>query len=208
MKSRIALLAAVALLALAPEAFAQTNTLTFTVETTTSNGTAVVPKLTWATTPAATSCTASGATDWTGTKAVSGSVTLAAIGATRSYSLSCAWPGKPTIVLQWRAPTAFNGGGVLNPATDLGGYRIQYGRTAANLDQSFYLQEPLALTWTTPPLAPAEWFFTVRAYTPQGLESAQALPIVSAFTRAGDAQTRTLEVAVKFPNPPTDVTAN
>jgi hypothetical protein len=202
------LLIAAVLLAFAAPALSQTNTLTFTVETSTSNGTSIVPKLTWATAPAATSCTASGASDWTGTKAMSGTVTLAAIGETRSYSMSCAWAGKPTIEVRWSAPTTFVSGAPLNPATDLGGWRIQYGRSASNLDQSFYLQDPVAVKWTTPAtLATGTWFFTVRAYTPQGLESAQAVPIVSASTRAGDAQTRTLEVAVRFPNPPTNVTA-
>lgn len=197
-------LVSLALLACSGPSFAQ---LTFTVETSTTNGQTVTPKLTWATSPAATSCTASGATDWTGTKSASGTVTLAAINATRSYSLSCAWAGKSTVELNWTAPTTFSNGTPLTPATDLGGYRIQYGSTAAALTESFYLQEPGALKWTSPTLAPGEWFFTVRAYTPSGLESAQALPIVSSTTRAGDVQTRTLEVVVRFPNPATNLSA-
>ncbi len=177
------------------------------MQTSTSDGQTIVPKLTWASTPAATSCAASGATDWTGSKAASGTVTLAAVGTTRMYSLSCAWAGKQTIEVSWKAPTTFKSGAALVPSADLGGYRILYGTSAAALNETFYLQDPLALKWVTPALAPGTWFFQVRAYTPQGLEGDVSVPIVSASTRAGDAQTRTLEVSVKFPSAPTNVTA-
>lgn len=206
MKSlRTMIAAAVALLALSSPALAQ---LTFTVETTTTNGQTITPKLTWATSPAATSCTAAGPTDWTGNKAASGVVTLAAINTTRSYSLSCAWAGKTTIELTWKAPTTFKNGTALVPSADLGGYRIQYGSAATALTETFYLQDPLALKWTTPTLAPGQWFFQVRAYTATGLEGDLSTPVVSASTRTGDAQTRTLEVVVRFPSAPTEVTAN
>ena len=195
-------LALAALLLLAAPAYSQT--LNFTVETTTSGGTAVVPRLTWTTTPAAASCTASNG--WTGTKAASGTELLAAINSTTSYTLACTWPGVQTCTVTWTAPTTNTDGSAY---TNPGGYRIQYGSSATGLDQSVYLQNPAARTWscpTSPPLAAGTWFFAVRAFNAQGLESDLSNVGSKTLTAAAN-QTRTLEVAIKFPSPPTNVTA-
>lgn len=188
----------VAALLLAAPAFSQT--LTFTVESTTSGGTAVVPRLTWTTSPAGATCTASNG--WTGTKAAAGTELLAAINATKSYTLTCAWPGIQTAIVSWTAPTLNTDGSAY---TDPGGYRVQYGRTAASLDQSVYIQDPAARTWTSPTLAVGSWAFGVRAYNALGLES-EISNVASKVMTASASQTRTLEVAIKFPNPPTGLT--
>jgi hypothetical protein len=190
-------LALAALLLLAAPAFSQT--LTFTVESTTSGGTAVVPRLTWTTSPAGATCTASNG--WTGTKAASGTELLPAISATKSYTLTCAWPGIQTAVVSWVAPTTNTDGSAL---TNLQGYRVQWGTSAAALNQSKYT-ENLLTTWTSPTLAAGTWFFGVRAYNSLGLES-DISNVVSKVTTASASQTRTLEVAIKFPNPPTNLT--
>lgn len=196
------LLVALALL-LAPPAFSQT--LTFTVETTSSGGAAVVPKLTWATTPAATSCTATAvpvSADWTGTKAAAGTATLPSINATNSYTLVCNWPGDLFATLNWTKPTTNTDGSAY---TNPGGFRVQYGRTSANLDQSVYLQDPAAVTWRSPQLASGAWFFGVKAYNTLGLES-DSSNITTKTLTASSSQTRSLEIVVKFPAAPTGVT--
>jgi hypothetical protein len=176
------------------------QTLTFTVETSTSGGTAVVPRLTWTTTPAAGSCAASNG--WTGTKAAAGTELLAAINATKSYTLVCTWPGIQTATVTWTAPTQNTDGSAY---TNPNGYRIQYGTAAANLDRSVYPTNLTATTWTSPTLAAGPWFFGVRAVNAQGLES-DLSEVKSKVLTASASQTRTLEVAIKFPNPPTAVT--
>ncbi|HVJ23311.1 MAG TPA: hypothetical protein VM756_05170 [Burkholderiales bacterium] len=191
------LLLAAALLLAAP-AFSQT--LTFTVESTTSGGTAVVPRLTWTTSPAGATCTASNG--WTGTKAASGTELLPAISATRSYTLACVWPGIQTAIVNWTAPTTNTDG---TAYTNPGGFRIQYGRTATALDTSAYLQDPAVRTWTSPTLATGAWFFGVRAFNALGLES-EISNVATKMMTASSTQTRTLEVAIRFPNPPTGVT--
>lgn len=191
------LLLAAALLLAAP-AFSQT--LTFTVESSTNGGTAVVPRLTWTTSPAGATCTASNG--WTGTKAAAGTELLPAINATRSYTLTCAWPGIQTAIVSWTAPTTNTDG---TAYTNPGGYRVQYGRTASTLDTSAYIQDPAARTWTSPALAVGSWSFAVRAYNAQGLES-EISNVASKVMTASSSQTRTLEVAIRFPNPPTNLT--
>jgi hypothetical protein len=186
------------LLALAPLA-AAAQTLNFTVETTTSGGTAVVPRLTWTTTPAATSCTASNG--WTGTKAAAGTELLAAINATRSYTLTCTWAGDTTATVKWGAPTVNTDGSAY---TNPGGFRIEYGSSASNLSQSANVTDPAARSWTSPQLAAGTWYFAVRAVNALGLESSRS-NVASKVLTASSSQTRTLEVAIKFPNPPTNV---
>lgn len=177
------------------------QTLTFTVETSTSGGSAVVPRLTWSTTPAAGSCTASNG--WSGTKAAAGVELLAAINATKSYTLTCSWPGIQTAIVTWIAPTTNTDG---SPYTDPNGFRVQYGLNPADLDQSVYLPSSTVLTWTSPTLGAGTWSFGVRAVNALGLESAIS-NVTSKVLSASASQTRTLEIAIKFPSPPTNAAA-
>lgn len=195
------LLIGLALLA-CPAAFAQT--MTFTVETSTSGGSAVVPRLTWTSTPAGAVCSASAvpvAADWAGTKPAAGTVLLAAINATRSYTLVCNWPSNLTATVTWTAPTLNTDN---SPLTNLAGYRIVYGRTSIALDTVASVNSPTVLTWTSPTLAAGTWFFAVKALNTTGIES-DVSNVASKTLVAGASQTRTLEVAVKFPNPPSNV---
>jgi hypothetical protein len=193
------LAAILALSAAAPLAHAQTPALTFTLETaTTADKSAVVPRLTWATTPAAASCTAGG--DWSGTKTATGTQLLAAVNTSKAYSILCNWPGVAVAALTWTAPTTNTDGSAL---TDLAGFRVQYGKAAneAALDTSVYLQSPTATSWTSPTLAPGAWFFGVKAYNALGLESALS-NIVTKTTTAGASDTRSLTLGIKFPSAP------
>lgn len=197
MKTALALIAAI--VCFAAPAFSQTTpALTFTLETSSTDGRTVVPRLTWSTTPAASTCAASGATDWTGTKAAAGTVVLAAVNASRTFSLVCTWPGVTIASLNWTAPTLnVDGTSYTNP----GGYRVQWGRAANDLTESAYLNDPAARTWTSPALAPGAWFFALRAFNALGLESDPTNVVTRTMTAPAN-QTRALELAIRFPRPP------
>lgn len=189
------LLIAALLLAAAP-AFSQT--LNFTLETSSPDGKTVVPRLTWSTSPAATSCSAA----WTTSTAAAGVQILPAVSATSSYGITCTWPGVTKAAITWSAPTTnVDGSAYSNP----GGYRVVYGKSATALDTSVYLQDPAARTWTSPALTAGTWFFGVRAYNAQGLESDLSNVASKTMTAAAN-QTRTLELTIRFPNPPTNLT--
>lgn len=203
--ARVALACTALVVALSIAAPAHSQTLNFTVETSTQGGTAVVPRLTWTTTPAAAGCTASTTPaddNWAGAKAAAGTVILPSINATTSYTLVCTWPGSETATLRWVAPTTNTDG---SPYANPGGFAVFYGRSPTALDQSAYLQDPAVRQWTSPPLAVGSWSFGVRAFNAQGMEGPLS-NIASKVITAAVNQSRTLEVAVKFPNAPTDLT--
>jgi hypothetical protein len=175
--------------------------LTFALQASSSDGKTVVPKLTWSTTPAATSCSAAGATNWTGSKAASGTVTLAAVSASVTYSLVCTWPGVTKAAITWTAPTTNVDG---SPLTNLAGFRVQYGSagcTEDKLDQSDYVRDAAGKAWTSPDLTAGTWCFAVRAYNAMGLEGPLS-NTGSKATTAAASQNRALELAIKFPGAP------
>lgn len=158
------------------KAHAQTApTLTFTAETTTGVE-SVVPKLTWSTTPAATSCTASGDLAWNGTKAASGSETLAAINASRTYTLKCDWPGDTTASLTWVKQLTYTSGAPLTIAK----YTIAFGTSLTDVllptppasvqkrDHNFPTSEAASVTGIS---TPGTYFFCLRALDAAGTPS-------------------------------------
>lgn len=193
---------ALVLMILAPASLlAQVPNMTLALETTTgADKRSVIPRLTWTTTPAATSCTAGGG--WSGSKSAGGTQLLAAVSVTTSYSLTCNWPGVTRAIVAWTAPTTNTDG---SPLTNLQGYRVMYGRTntEAGLDTSVYT-ENLLTTWTSPDLAPGQWYFGVKAYNSLGLESALS-NVAGKNTTAAASETRNLELAIKVPSAPTNV---
>lgn len=185
--------------------YAHAQTLTFTLETTSPDGQSVVPRLTWQTTPAAQSCTAAGASDWTGTKAASGTVVLAAVTTSRTYGIACNWPGVTKVSLSWTPPTKNTDGSAL---TNLAGYRVLYGNVGpapSQLDKLATVSDATARGWTSPNLTPGPWYFAVKAFNTLGLESALT-NIVSKTATADAEQNRSLELTIRFPNAPTDLT--
>jgi len=193
--------AALALLCLLPLAWVQAQTLTFTAETVTGAG-SVVPKLTWATTPAATGCTASGDTAWTGAKAASGTATLAAITASKTYNLTCTWPAGNTATLKWVPPTLNTDG---TPYTDPKGFSVHWGTAAASLTQTKAVNTPAATTDTITGLAAGTWFFCVKAINAADVASACSNTASKALV-AGTAN-RTVGIVVNpLPNAPTGLT--
>lgn len=175
------------------------QTLTFSVDTTIS-GANVIPRLTWATTPAATSCTASGDAAWTGTKTTSGTQTLAAVAPPRSYTLTCAFPGDTTATVHWVAPTTNTDGSAL---TDLAGFRVIYGNSPTNFSQSRAVPGASVLTSAFNSLTPGTWYFKVRAVNTSGVESNDS------NTRSKQIRAPvevTQNVGIKVPDAPTDTT--
>ena len=192
MKSMTMALFAAALLVSAPLVCAQqAPSLSFTLEAQAGSTVGqVIPKLSWTTTPAATSCTAAGATDWTGTKTASGTITLAPIAPPKSYSLACTWPGDSTVTLTWTAPTKnTDGTDYTNPA----GYRIFYGASASALTQTVELRNPALATYDVTSLTPGEWFFAIRSFATTGAESVNSA-VASSRVAAPFSVTQTVDI--------------
>lgn len=93
------ILFALVLAALTPLAALAQNTVSFTMSTEINGAGQVEPRLSWSTTPTATSCTASG--DWSGTKAPSGEEQQAGTTTSKSYSIQCSWPGNSIVTFSW-----------------------------------------------------------------------------------------------------------
>lgn len=76
--------------------------------------------------------------------------------------------GTGSVTLSWTPPTQNTDG---TPLTNLAGYRIYYGTSAAALTQSLQISSPSVTTAVVDKLTPATWFFAVRAYNDTGGES-------------------------------------
>lgn len=181
-----------------------TPTMTFGASVTNANG-SLSTRLTWSSTPAATSCVGSGHPAWNGTKAGSGTQDLAAITLSGTYTLTlaCTWPGDNTAILEWTAPTQNTDG---TPLTNLAGYKIQWGTSAGALTNTFTLAQPAATTYTVTGLTPATWFFGIRAYNTANVESALT-PAVSKTVTGSQTQNSSVTLTVNpVPSSPGGVT--
>jgi hypothetical protein len=69
--------------------------------------------------------------------------------------------------LRWEAPPAKLDG---SPLDDLAGYRILYGRSSENLDQSILVSDPAVTSYEVGSLTPGIWYFAVVAVNAGGLE--------------------------------------
>jgi hypothetical protein len=182
-------LLALPLLLLGTLAQAQTaGTINFTANKTSATG-SMTPVLTWSTSPVASSCSASGA--WSGTKFASGSETLAAITASKSYTLTCAW-GNGTAKISWVAPTKNTDGSTL---TDLKGFKIVYGKSATSLTYSQSVNDPKATSASIAALGSGTWYFAVRAVNTGGGESANSSTVSRAITAATAAKTVNITIS-------------
>lgn len=71
--------------------------------------------------------------------------------------------------LSWTPPTRNTNGSTL---TNLAGYRIYYGTSSGALNRTIQVSNPGIASYVISDLAPATWYFSVRAYTSTGAESA------------------------------------
>lgn len=187
-------------IALGIAATAHAQTLNFSLATSSSDGKTVVPTLTWSTSPAASSCTASGTSGsgWTGPKANAGTEALAPTSTSAAYSLQCTWPGATIATVNWIAPTTnTDGSNYTNP----GGFKVYYGTSATNRNTVATITDPTARSWTSPALAPGQWFFGVRAVNALGLESDDS-NVASKTMTANASQNRQLNLSVTVPAAP------
>jgi hypothetical protein len=192
------LFAAAVLLAALHAAPAASQTLTFTPETTSGNGT-VTPRFTWSTSPAASSCTAS--QGWAGQKGASGSETLPPIVKGQIYRLSCAWL-RDSAVVSWDAPTKNTD---LSNLTDLSGYRVTYGTNPANLSQVAVVASPSQTSVTLQPLTAGTWHFQVAAVA--GARVSELTPVPPVSVQVGSlSKVEEITISVNpLPLPPSNV---
>jgi hypothetical protein len=190
---------ALPMLLLASMAQAQTTgTITFTANKTSATG-SLTPVLTWSTTPVASSCTASGA--WSGTKFASGTETLPAITANKSYTLTCTW-GNGTVIVNWAKPAKNTDGTTL---TDLAGYKVVYGTSSTSLTQSKSVTDPNATAATIAALQTGTWYFAVRAVNSKQVESGNSNVAQKTITGASAAKTVAITITpgtTPTPTPP------
>ncbi len=151
------------LLALLP-AFAHSQVMTFTADTTAGDE-QVTTTLNWTTTPTAFDCVASG--DWSGSKGSAGSETIT-VNDTSTFNLECSWVGGGNAVLSWTPPTTNTNG---TPLNDLDHYSIYYGRTSGGpYTEQVDVPAPAA-THTIDFLPGGTWYFVSTAVNERGVES-------------------------------------
>jgi hypothetical protein len=73
--------------------------------------------------------------------------------------------------LSWTPPTQNSNGTAL---TNLAGYRIYYGTSASTMNKTIQVANPGLSRYVVENLSAATWYFTVRAYTTAGVESASS----------------------------------
>ena len=130
----------------------------------------------------AESCTASGG--WSGARGTSGSVTVGPLTTRTSFSLTCTGAGgnavsmvavavNDAVTLNWRAPTENTDG---TPLTDLGSYRIYFGRASRDYQDSVTV--PGSASSHTLTLPSGDHFLAMTAIDADGNESAYSNEIV------------------------------
>jgi hypothetical protein len=182
-------------------AHAQTaGVVNLSVTPTTGKG-SVTPRLTWSTTPAATSCTASGG--WSGTKAASGSQTLAAIYGNTNFTLTCSWSGAGSALVRWTAPTTNTDG---SPLTDLASFKVLYGTSSTSFTKTVNVTDPAARSFTVGSLTPATWYFKVHLVNSKGVESADSNVASKSVKGATAAKTVSVSVSASSTNLTTKAT--
>lgn len=105
------------------------------------------------------------------TQSANGGTACPALTETRTVTQACSSAPSGTASLRWTPPTRNTDGTAL---TNLAGYRISYGLTADALAHTVQIANPGASSYTVSNLAPGTWYFSVRAYTSTGAESANS----------------------------------
>jgi hypothetical protein len=204
------LIAIALLLAAAPLA---AQTLSFRVESATSGGATITPRLTWSTNPIATSCTASGGAGWSGVKGPSGVVTLAPISQSETYTLSCSWPGTGgRVEVSW-TPATHNDNGTPAPDdgdlyTDPKAVLIAYGTSATVMPGSAVFPHPETSGVITGLTAGTRYYFCGKSVSQSDRQSNCSTPPVErvASSIPGETITRTAGLVFVKPNPPSGLT--
>jgi len=86
----------------------------------------------------------------------------------QAYSVTVVAVSTGAATLSWMPPTEKTDGSAL---TNLAGYKIYYGQSQNNLNQSVTISSPGITSYVISNLTPATWFFAATAYDANGLES-------------------------------------
>lgn len=86
-----------------------------------------------------------------------------------AFNIQVDQPSSGSAVLSWVAPTKNTDG---TPLTDLAGFVINYGTSAADLSKSVTVAGASETGYTIQGLNAGTWYFTVTAYTSVGTQSA------------------------------------
>lgn len=86
-----------------------------------------------------------------------------------SFAITVTQSSTAIATLSWTPPTQNTNDTAL---TNLAGYRVVYGRTSTNLDQTIQIANPGLSTYTVTNLTSGTWYFAVKAYSSSGAESA------------------------------------
>lgn len=89
-----------------------------------------------------------------------------------SFSIAVTQSAMGSATVSWQPPTENTDG---TPLTDLSGYRIDYGRDAADLDQSIAIDNPAITSYVVEQLSAGTWYFVVIALNGQSVESSPSL---------------------------------
>ena len=85
-----------------------------------------------------------------------------------AFVLTVGSAGAGTATVRWVAPTANVDG---SPLTNLAGFRIRYGKSLSNLDQSVTISGATTTSYKVTGLTTGTWYFTLSAFTNVGVES-------------------------------------
>lgn len=166
------------------------NTVTLSISVAPGN----LPTATWAA-PWAVGCTPSG--NWSGSKANSGSLLLPALTATATYGLTCTSPADTTATLNWTAPTTNTDG---TPLTDLAGFNVYSGLSAATMKLLVQVKSPTTLTYQSLNQPAGVNYYYVTAYNTAGVESAKSATVNKTF--GGPAQSASASLTLTVPGSP------
>jgi len=87
-----------------------------------------------------------------------------------AFSITVAPAGQTnsSVTVSWARPTKNTDG---SPLDDLAGYRLYYGKASGNYSQSLSIPNAAVTSAVVEKLAAARWYFAVRAYKKNGIES-------------------------------------
>lgn len=85
-----------------------------------------------------------------------------------AFSLTVNQISLGSATVSWMPPTQNTDGSAL---TNLAGYRIVYGTSSSKLDQTVQISNPGVSTYVVENLSPGTWYFAVKAYASNGVES-------------------------------------
>jgi hypothetical protein len=88
-----------------------------------------------------------------------------------AFAITVNAPTNGSATLSWTPPSENTDGTSLS---NLAGFRIQYGTSAAALTQTVQISNPGVVTYVVTGLNAGNWYFSVKAYTSGGAESANS----------------------------------